>query len=67
MSPDIVPTKTDVIAVVRIDAKLQQFVFDARTSKTTLGLLVITISKIPKDVIASPINIIGNCRGIFRS
>ena len=54
--PDIVPAKTEVVVVVGIDTQPQQFTFDARTSETALRILVITIGKIPKNIVAIMIN-----------
>ena len=50
--PDVVPAKTEVVVVVGIDAQPQQLTFNAWTSETALRILVITIGKIPKNVVA---------------
>ena len=50
MSPDIVPAKTEVVAVVGIDIQPQQFALDTWASETALRILIIAIAR-PEEVV----------------
>ena len=56
MSSDIVPTKTEVVAVIWIRAQPQQFTLNAWAGKTALRILIIAVGEIPEDVVAIMIN-----------
>ena len=60
MPPDVVPAKTEVVSVIRIYAKPQQFKFNAWTGEPSLGVLIISISQLPKDVVTVPVAVICN-------
>ena len=54
--PNIVPAKAEIVAMVRIYAKPQQFALYARTGETTPCVLIVTIGKIPKQIVAMQVN-----------
>lgn len=56
VSSDIVPTKAEVIAVVGIQATLQQGSNRSRTCKATPRVPIIPICQIPKQVVSMDIN-----------
>ena len=55
VSPDIVPAKADIVAVIGVCAQPQQFALDVRTSEAIPCILVVSVSEIPEDVVAAPI------------
>ena len=52
MSPDVVPAKTEVVTTIGVCPQAQQFAFDARTSKTSLRLLIVTVCEVPQNLSA---------------
>ena len=50
MSSDIIPAKAEVVTTIGVCPQAQQFAFDARTSKTSLRLLIITVCEVPQNL-----------------
>ena len=53
---DVIPAEAEVVAVVRIDAALQQCGNGFRTGEAASGVLVIAIGEIPEQVVAAAID-----------
>ena len=56
MSSDIIPAKAEVVTTIGVCPQAQQFAFDARTSKTSLRLLIVTVCEVPQNAVATVIN-----------
>ena len=64
MTLDVVPAKAEAVAVIWIDTKPQQLAFNARASKSAFSLLIVTISKIPEQIVSPHVRIVCDGRGI---
>ena len=64
MAFDVVPAKAEVVAVVWIYPKPQQLAFDTWASETALRALVVSIGKIPENIVIVPIYKISHHRTI---
>ena len=56
MSSDIIPAKAEVVTTIGVCPQAQQFAFDARTSKTSLRLLIVTVCEVLQNAVATVIN-----------
>ena len=64
MTLDVVPAKAEVVAKFWIYTNPQQFAFNARTGETTSCVLIVTISKIPEQIVAPHIQVVCDGCGI---
>ena len=56
MTLDVVPAEVEVVAVIRIYTKPQQFLFNTWTGEPSLGVLIISISQIPEKIVTVHVN-----------
>ena len=56
MSPHIIPANAEVVTTIWVSPQAQQFAFDARTSKTSLRLLIVTVCEVLQNAVATVIN-----------